>query len=325
MSAAAGSIFLEMAGIWIALWLAFLPALDLLHFWRNGAPSGVMRLLGRRMAARLFDGDRIGNAFHAFVILVPLIIAFTTLKEDIARIHPFAWDEVFAQWDRFLGMGRMPWEILQPVLGVPIITIAINFCYDAWFMAMFAILLWQIFSVSPQRALRLQFLLAFIFTWFFGGSVLATIFSSAGPCFYEHLFPGASPYSAQMAYLHGVGAEWVWSLAVQDELWRTYATGVGDVRGISAMPSMHVGVAVLLAIFGWRKSRGLGWALSIFAAIILVGSVHLAWHYAVDGLAAIAIAFGCWAAAGETVRRWLNLLERRRGMQGYIEAPPAPV
>jgi hypothetical protein len=314
-------ILLNMAGIWILLWIVVLPAIDLLHFWRNGAPRGVIFLIGRRMAARLFESDRIGNAIHAFVILIPLIIAFGALKEDIAIVHPFAWDTTFAQWDRVLGMGRMPWEILQPFLGVPAITIAINFCYDVWLLVMFIVLLWQVFSVSLQ-ALRLQFLLSFILIWFFGGSVLAMIFSSAGPCFYDYLFPGGSPYTAQMAYLHGIGGDWIWSLTVQDDLWRTYTTGVGDIRGISAMPSMHVGIAVLLAIFGWRKSRRLGFALSAFAAIILVGSVHLAWHYAVDGLAAIVIAFACWATAGAMTRRWLEFLEGRRASRPYIAVLP---
>lgn len=32
--------------------------------------------------------------------------------------------------------------------------------------------------------------------------------------------------------------------------------------------------------------------------MILVGSVHLAWHYAVDGYAAIALALTCWRLAG---------------------------
>jgi hypothetical protein len=317
MSPEAAFAFLKMAGTWMLLWIVALPAVDLFHFWRNGAPSGVASLISRRMIARLLDNDRIGNAVHALVILSPLLIAFTALKEDIAIIHPFSWDATFAHWDRILGMGRMPWEMLQPFLGFPAITITINFCYDAWFIAMFGILLWQIFSVA-QATLRLQFLLSFALAWFFGGSVLAMIFSSAGPCFYDYLFPGGSPYTAQMAYLHGIGGDWVWSLAVQDELWRAYTTGVGKFRGISAMPSMHVTIAVLLAIFGWRKNRGLGLALTTFTAVVLVGSVHLAWHYTVDGLAAIVVAFACWAAAGLMVRRWLQFLERRYTRGRYI-------
>jgi membrane-associated phospholipid phosphatase len=43
--------------------------------------------------------------------------------------------------------------------------------------------------------------------------------------------------------------------------------------------------------------------LAVFAAIIAVGSVLLAWHYAVDGYAGAAIALACWWLAGRLARR----------------------
>jgi len=168
---------------------------------------------------------------------------------------------------------------------------------------MFAILVWQIFA-PRTGVLRLQFLLAFSFVWFFGGSVLAIIFSSAGPCFYDRLALGPSPYAAQAAYLHAIGPQWIWSLAVQDELWQSYLRGNGTVSGISAMPSMHVTIAVLNALLCWRVNRTLGIALWTFAATIFIGSIMLLWHYAVDSVAALAIAYACWRAAGFIARRW---------------------
>jgi hypothetical protein len=49
---------------------------------------------------------------------------------------------------------------------------------------------------------------------------------------------------------------------------------------------MHVGSATLLALFGWRLNRAAGIALTIFAVLIMLGSVHLGWHYAIDGYVA---------------------------------------
>ena len=40
----------------------------------------------------------------------------------------------------------------------------------------------------------------------------------------------------------------------------------------------------------------LGWSLSLFAAAIMIGSVHLAWHYAVDGYLAVLMTWGIWRA-----------------------------
>src|SRR6201999_3039933 len=117
----------------------------------------------------------------------PMMIAFTAVKENITAINPFSWDGTFAQWDIVLGAGRMPWQILKPFFDYPAALIGFNLLYHLWFLVMFSLLIWQGFS---QRAtpLRLQFLLSYCFAWFFGGSILAIVFSSAGPCYYANLF-----------------------------------------------------------------------------------------------------------------------------------------
>jgi membrane-associated phospholipid phosphatase len=94
----------------------------------------------------------------------------------------------------------------------------------------------------------------------------------------------------------------VWSIQVQDMLWHSYATGHGEITGISAMPSLHVTVAVLLMLLGWRTNRWLGAAMSVFAGLVVIGSIHLAWHYAVDGIAGAGLAVFFWWAAALLVR-----------------------
>lgn len=302
MSFGAGIFFLKFVGQLTLLWLGFLVSRDLFVLWRSGAPDSPARLLLERMSERFLSGDRPGNVFHTLVTLPPMMIAFTVVKDNIAVIHPFDWDKTFVHWDLVLGGGSAPWEILQPLLGHPAITVMLNFTYHLWFFLMFGVLMWQAFSARSD-SLRMQFLLAFCFAWFFVGSALALIFSSAGPCFYDRLFPDHPLYAAQMAYLNGIGPDWIWSLAVQNDLWNSYATGSGEISGISAMPSMHVTVATLLALLGWRKSAVLGAVFSVFAGMILLASVHLAWHYAVDGLAGAGLAVLCWGAAGWIARR----------------------
>lgn len=285
------------------IWLMTMAAYDTFQLWRSGAPTGLLRRLLARMGARLQKEDRPGNSLHALTALMPMLISFSAIKDSISTIHPFSWDKAFEQWDRVFGI--LPWQMLQAVFNVPAATIALNFAYHLWFFVMFGILVWQIFA-PRNSALRLQFLLAFSFVWFFGGSVLAIIFSSAGPCFYDQLALGPSPYAAQAAYLHAIGPQWIWSLAVQDGLWQSYLRGSGTISGISAMPSMHVTIAVLNALLCWRVNHKLGIALWAFAATIFIGSIMLLWHYAVDGIAALAIAYACWALAGSIARHRLS-------------------
>jgi hypothetical protein len=51
-----------------------------------------------------------------------------------------------------------------------------------------------------------------------------------------------------------------------------------------------------------RVNKWLGRALTVFAAIIVLGSVHLAWHYAVDAIAGMGLAFLFWGVAGALLR-----------------------
>ena len=80
------------------------------------------------------------------------------------------------------------------------------------------------------------------------------------------------------------------------------SNGIG--RGISAMPSMHLSIATVFALLGWKISRFWGMAGIIFLVLILLGSVHLGYHYAVDGYAAILATVGIWWLSGILVSKW---------------------
>jgi hypothetical protein len=57
-------------------------------------------------------------------------------------------------------------------------------------------------------------------------------------------------------------------------------------------------MAVLMALVGFRVNRIVGWAYAAFAVLVMVGSVHLAWHYAIDGYLAAALTIVIWWVAG---------------------------
>jgi hypothetical protein len=63
------------------------------------------------------------------------------------------------------------------------------------------------------------------------------------------------------------------------------------------MPSVHVAMTLWVALVVrtyFPPFQFFAWA---YFAAILIGSVHLGWHYAVDGIASIAIAMTAWAVA----------------------------
>jgi hypothetical protein len=158
--------------------------------------------------------------------------------------------------------------------------------------------------MTADRELREQYLLSFFGCWILLGSLAAIGLSSVGPCFYGLLYP-ADPYVPLMSYLRSVDEVYtIWALSTQDMLWERYianSTGLGS--GISAMPSLHVAITTLNALLLSRLSRIagiLGWT---YLALILVGSVHLGWHYAIDGYVSILAVLLIWRAAGWWVSR----------------------
>lgn len=247
------------------------------------------------------DVDRMVLGLTILFMNILFFGAFTYFKAAIPMLHAFQWDEAFAAMDRALHFGVDPYVIVHAVLGTPAITTALNFAYHAWLFLMYFVMFVACF-VRHDRIGRNTFLIAWVLTWAVGGNLLAIVFSSAGPVYYGPLGYGDQflPLRATLEAFHQVSP--VWALEVQDALWSGYTEG-GALKGISAMPSMHVASSTLLAIYGFRYARWAGWLLTIFAAIIVVGSVHLGWHYAVDSYAGILVAFGAWKAAG-WLARW---------------------
>jgi hypothetical protein len=223
--------------------------------------------------------------------LLPLhSIAFMFFKLMIPLIRPFSWDEEFAAWDQALHFGKQPWEYLQ--FNSPLITRLLDASYVTVFGVMAVLLGWYIFC-DPISKRRQQYLWTYLLSWFLIGNVAATLFSSAGPCYYAHIVAGSNPFAPLMASLSEVNqTHRLHAVFLQGFLWAEYLKdGVSYGQSISAMPSMHVSIAALLVIATWNLNRWIGLAMLANAILILVGSVHLGWHYALDGYAA---AIGTW-------------------------------
>ena len=92
---------------------------------RTGSRSP-LRDFGAGTYRAFVSHDRPGNIVHSLVTITPLMVSFSALKEVIPLIRPFAWDRTFEQWDRVIGFGHMPWQVLQPILGFPVVTWTIS-------------------------------------------------------------------------------------------------------------------------------------------------------------------------------------------------------
>jgi len=239
-----------------------------------------------------------------------MMLAFSPFKSLIGRAHGFTMDPWLSQAAPMLFFGYHGWQITHAVFGNAVGTAFLQAMYTVWFLIVWWSLIYCI-ARSDKLRFRMQFMLAFLLCWILVGSVAAYWLASAGPCFYQGVF-GDPRYAPLMAHLRDLNHQitamapaWrVLSLDEQKWLWSSYADNANTFgAGISAMPSMHVAFAALVARGAFAIDRRAGWMMSVYAVLIWIASVHLGWHYAIDGIVGAPMGVATWPLAGWILNR----------------------
>ncbi|WP_053043896.1 phosphatase PAP2 family protein [Pelagerythrobacter marensis] len=282
-------------------------AVDAAYHLARNRPNEPFAALHRRYAGPVAIRRWIAGA-PLLALCVLLMPFFSKMKAAIPLFNDYTWDATFIAWDRAIFFGYDAWQVLQPVFGYPVVTALLGLLYQLWFLLLYVGCLFMAFA-AIDPGLRRQFFLSYTLSWSVIGGGVATALASVGPCFLGPLL-GDQTFSAQMAYLNAADAQIpVMPLTVQQMLldWHhTDANGLGS--GITAMPSMHVAIAFLFWLAVRRISPLVGrWMLAFFV-LTWIGSVHLAYHYAVDGLVSVILVAALWRMSGVVVGWWDNRL-----------------
>ena len=253
----------------------------------------------------------------AAILTGATIPIYGIFKQLVLPARGFPIDPFLAELDRALFLGHDPWAVTHALFGSPVTTATIDALYTVWMALMFLFPGLVIALVrAPDRRMRL--LLNWLLVWIVVGSAAAWVLASAGPCFYEAAIGPNASFHALGLRLYALAAEahamglpmgehnFKPILAESFRLGR-YATA----GGISAMPSVHVTMAALFAIAGFQIGRIAGWVMTVLAIVVWIGSIHLGWHYATDGIVGTAMIFAIWRASASIVRRLGNDAEGR--------------
>ena len=265
---------------------------QLFRLWREGEehPS-------RHILARLPWALPIGIMLSAFQgavlqwtkVMMPLVAGFWA-------------DPMLASFDHLL-FGQDPWHITHSLFDQ--LTPLIDRFYAVWMPITLAFKF--VLYLLPPSTRKAQALIAY-FLIMGCGALGQYLGASAGPIFYELLQLGDRFKDIPIM---------PWVAAGRDYLWSDYLNGGGHVgAGISAMPSMHVAIALWMALAARAflpRLQIIGWT---YFAVVLVGSVHLGWHYAVDGIVSCAFVLVAWMIAAVAANPGWRLSTRSRSAVG---------
>ncbi|MEN8889480.1 MAG: phosphatase PAP2 family protein [Celeribacter marinus] len=293
------SQFFLLAGLIAPLWvypLIFAPVLAIFGGLRRRLWTQKIQILSAMVYCTIFT------------------LTFSLIKGHLTEIVPFWADSALTQLDLALHFGTNPRDALgwMSVFNGNDLS---RFYLNSWvfFATYFPVLL---LVVDDNAHRRRVFTVLWMACWVILGNVIAVMFMSAGPIFADLVATGT------MRDHHGVLAllndpEGARLLMIKQNLWAAYS-GQSEMlgAGISAFPSVHVGMASVLALYVARRgvdfaqgpaihtalARGVVIATRsvaiVYVSIYLVLSVYLGWHYAVDGYMSIAVICGLYGLGG---------------------------
>jgi hypothetical protein len=231
--------------------------------------------------------------------LVGLVsMGFSWVKSELDYAAPFWADRLWADMDRAI-FGIDPYIPLRAALGSGLYFL--DYVYSLWYPAT-VLSLTGVFLRRDARAIVAYFLL-----WGVLGLVLQSVGSSAGPIFWSRMGLGDRYDALLVGMPRG-------SRLASDYLWHAYSHGSNLVAsGISAMPSLHVGMAAWIAL-AYRRTIGAPVAL-FYWVCVFVGSVAIGWHYFMDGFVGSLMALASFGLA--------HLYLQRSAGRTAVEASPA--
>lgn len=262
--------------------------------WGRGRDTGLETAPEEALAARM------ALAMATVVLMMALFSVFAIWKAGIPVLNPWRWDSSLIAIERAVHAGVLPQDLTRQWFG-PRATVMLDRLYVFWFHVLSLFIVWQSFRLpSPSRT---RALLAMALAYTLLGNVSAVLLSSGGPPYYAELVGGPDPYREHAAYLAAMPR--LYALEMQESIWRWLQSGTYVPFGaISAMPSMHVAATTVMALACWERDRRLGALGWLYVLLILLGSVHLNWHYAIDGYVSILGSLAIWRFSAWLVRRY---------------------
>jgi hypothetical protein len=265
--------------------------------------SSSSRAIVRQYFLTHWKANRFASALLPLLCCVPLIAAYNFFKQQYLPSAGFWFGPHIARAERAI-LGIDAWRITHALLPTLWATQIIDLLYHVWFLPMIVGVALCSFA-RPGTLLSWRYFTSYALLWIVQGSALAYLFPAAGPALRARLFPHSSfaalntTLQSQDSFLRAHGAPGLYAVEYQHALVSLFGSPTVAIGGgISAMRSLHNAMAVLFACAAWSIGRRVGIAATLYALVIWFGSIHLGWHYALDGVVACLLTLVTWFGVG---------------------------
>ena len=285
----AGPAYVRLPSIVFAFFLADVVPRAL---YRAGGIHGAGAAL-RQVVRERWHRDRAAAVAVGLACFYGSYLAYRNLKGALPFARDGLHDAALLNLDRSMAFGTDPSTLLHTVLGTGVSAYVLSFVY-LLFLAFVPVSLGVALVWARNLAIGSWYITALCLNWMLGAASYYLI-PSLGPVFVRPDLFADLPDTGVAALQRSL-------LETRLEVLADPATA-GAIQGIAGFASLHVSIVLTAALIAQRLGlhRLVRWALWTFVALTAVATVYFGWHYLVDDIAGVAIAFfAVWLAGRVT-------------------------
>jgi hypothetical protein len=270
--------------------------------------AGIAAIRRQRGYLRVIrSGAWIGETVRLLIFTGLAIFTYGWIKLAVPVIHPRLFDQELWDLDRLLFFGLSPNVLFLDLFSAKPMLRAVDWSYANIFYVSICIAL-AYFLSDPSRRVRVAFFNGHAAMWLIGGWLYMLV-PSVGPAY---RFPDLwFPHEASLRNTQMLQALLMrnYQNVLRVASGRPATETIRIVFGIAAFPSLHV--AFQTYVFLWMRRLWTSGEVifALFIVAIFLGSVVTGWHYVIDGIAGIALAWACYAVTSRVSRmsRWFAI------------------
>jgi hypothetical protein len=227
-----------------------------------------------------WTGRRVGVAMLGLLAYHVVYFSYHNLKSWDVFNRPR--DAMLLQWDRWLFLGHSPAVLLHDLLGQHLAAHTLMVVYESFSTLMTVAVVASVVFV-PRIREGYVFIASSLFVWIMGvGSY--------------YLIPSLGPFHSAPQDFAGLPHMMIQDTQARYLAQRAFLLAHPHAENafaqISAFASLHVAVTCLIVLMArYYRLRRTAAVLTVFLCATIVATVYLGWHFAVDDVAGLLIAF----------------------------------